>query len=233
MRNLRILLLCGLTLVASLQAAELEVQAVEGIRQAIAAYLKSIIRQYHQNFDIDVAPLDSRLRLPRCDQPLTVFLLREEIPAGAVSVGVECRGRHPWTIYAKANVRVFQQVAVLARPLPKGSVLDQDMVVLKSVDTAGLRQGYFSNIDQVLGQRLKSSLPEGAVLTPQLLETVKIVSKGDAVMIRVIEGSLDVRMGGHALMDGGLGQRIRVLNDRSQRVVEGTVQGPGDVRVAF
>lgn len=229
----KLTLLCGLTLVAALQAAEPEAQAVEGIRQAIAAQLKSIIRQYHQNFDIEVAPLDSRLRLPRCDRPLTVFLLREAIPTGAVSVGVECRGVHPWTIYAKANVRVFQQVVVLARPLPKGTVLEQDMVVLKSVDTAALRQGYFPSVDQVLGRRLTGSLPEGAILTPQLLATVKMVSKGDAVMIRVIAGALDVRMGGHALMDGGLGQRIQVLNDRSQRVVEGTVQGPGEVRVAF
>lgn len=233
MRNLRILLLCGLSLVAALHAAEPEVQVVEDIRQAVAAYLKSIIRQYHQNFDIEVAPLDSRLRLPRCDQRLTVFPLREAIPAGWISVGVECRGEHPWTIYVKANVRVLQQVAVLARPLPKGSVLDQGMVVLKSVDIAALRQGYFPSVDLVLGRRLKVSLPEGAVLTPQLLAGVKVVSKGDAVMIRVVEGGMDVRMGGHALMDGELGQRIRVRNDRSQRVVEGKVQGPGEVRVVF
>ncbi|GAB4365224.1 MAG: hypothetical protein Kow0060_22580 [Methylohalobius crimeensis] len=52
-------------------------------------------------------------------------------------------------------------------------------------------------------------------------------------MIRARGGGLDVRMGGHALMDGGLGERIRVRNDRSQRVVEGVVRGPNEVRVVF
>lgn len=233
MRNLRNLMFCALTLVAASHAAEPQVQALEGIRQAVVENLKSIFRQHYRNFDIEVAPLDPRLRLPRCDRPLTVSPLREAVPVGAVSVGVECRGGHPWTIYVKAHVRVFQQVAVLSRPLPKGTVLEPGMVALEPVDISRLRQGYFPDTDRVLGKRLKTSLPEGAVLTPQLLGGVKMVSKGDAVMIRVVEGALDVRMGGHALMDGGQGQRIRVLNDRSQRVVEGIVQGPGEVLVAF
>lgn len=233
MRNLKILSVCGLLLGLDLAAAAMEIQAIASIQQAIVARLESIVRQYHQNFDIQVAPLDPRLRLPRCDQPLAIFPLRGAAPIGAVSVGVECQGAHPWTIYAKANVRVFQQVAVLARPLPKGAVLDQGAVVLESVDTAALRQGYFTSLEQVLGRRLKNSLPKGSVLLPQHLATTKVVSKGDAVTIRVSEGVLDVRMGGHALMDGGLGQRIRVRNDRSQRVVEGVVQGPGEVQVAF
>ncbi len=231
MKSLKVL--CGLSVAMALQAAEPEIQTVESIRQAIGAHLESIVRQHHQNFDIEVPPLDSRLHLPRCDQPLAVFLLREAIPAGAVSVGVECRGGHPWTIYAKANIRVFQPVAILARPLPKDTVLDQGMVTLKLTDIAALRQGYFVDIDSVLGQRLKGSLPAGAVLTPHLLESVNLVSKGDAVVLRVSAGALDVRMGGHALMDGKLGQKILVRNDRSQKVVEGVVQGPGEVQVAF
>ncbi|MFN3919497.1 MAG: flagellar basal body P-ring formation chaperone FlgA [Methylohalobius sp.] len=233
MRNLKVLSVFGLLLGLDLAVAAMEIQAIESIQQAIVAHLESIVRQHHQNFDIKLAPLDSRLRLPRCNQPLAIFPLSEAAPIGAVSVKVECQGAHPWTIYAKANVRVFQQVAVLARALPKGAVLDQGAVVLESVDIATLRQGYFASLEQVLGRRLKNSLPKGSVLIPQHLATTKVISKGDAVTIRVSEGGLDVRMGGHALMDGGLGQRIRVRNDRSQRVVEGVVQGPGEVQVAF
>ncbi|GAB6067185.1 hypothetical protein JCM13664_05030 [Methylothermus subterraneus] len=177
--------------------------------------------------------MDPRLRLPPCDRPLTVVPLHAAVPIGATSVGVECRGGHPWTIYAKANVQVFERVAVLAQALPKGTVLTRDTVVLELVDTGKLQQGYFGNAEAVLGQRLKNSLPKGTVLTPRHLAPVKVVNKGDAVIIRVNTGALEVRMGGHALMDGGLGQRIRVVNDRSQRVVEGIVQGPGEVQVAF
>jgi flagella basal body P-ring formation protein FlgA len=230
MRHFKLLLFCGWMWGT---AWPVEEQTVANIRQAIAGELESIVRRHYQNFDIEVAPLDPRLRLPPCDQPLAVTPLGGEIPLGAVAVEVKCQGKHAWTIYARANVRTFQQVARLARPLPKGTVLDQDMVVLEAADTAALRQGYFTNLDAVWGRRLKTSLPKGAVLHPQHLETVKMINKGDAVTIRVNAGALDVRMGGHALMDGELGQKIKVLNDSSQKVVEGIVSGASEVLVVF
>ncbi|MBN2702415.1 MAG: flagellar basal body P-ring formation protein FlgA [Methylothermaceae bacterium] len=228
-----ILVVCLLSLAVSLKAEERNQQSLESIRQAVASHLESIIRQEHRDFDIKVNSLDPRLRLTHCDQPLAISLLRDKTPVGAVSVGVACRGSHPWTIYVRANVRLFQKVAVLARSLAKGTVLEEAMVILKRTDIADLRGGYFSTTESALGKRLTRSLPAGAVLTRRELTSLKIVHKGDAVMIRARGGGLDVRMGGHALMDGGLGERIRVRNDRSQRVVEGVVRGPNEVRVVF
>ncbi|MCX8048206.1 MAG: flagellar basal body P-ring formation chaperone FlgA [Methylohalobius sp.] len=226
-------LFCVLALAGAVARAEPELQTTAEIRQTVVEKLESILRQHYQNFDIEVAPLDSRLRLPKCQHPLKVLPMREAVPIGAIAVGVECQGAHPWAIYIKANVRVFQEVAVLTRPLSKGTVLDESAVALKAVDVSRLKQGYFSNLEPVLGKRLHTSLPQGAVLAPSLLASTKVVSKGDQVVIRAVAGALDVRMGGHALADGGLGQKIRVVNDRSQRVIEGTVQGPGEVWVVF
>ena len=44
-------------------------------------------------------------------------------------------------------------------------------------------------------------------------------------------GKMEVKMNGMALSDASLGQRIRVKNSSSKRVVEGVVDAPGIVRV--
>ncbi|HEB78679.1 MAG TPA: flagellar basal body P-ring formation protein FlgA [Methylothermaceae bacterium] len=209
------------------------IQSLDEIRKAVATELASRIRQDHQNYDISVAPLDPRLRLPYCDQPLHVALPHRRLQAGWLSVQVRCGGSHPWVIYVKAKVRIYRQVAVLTQDLAKGTLLQPGHLALRQRDLGDLRRGYFTALDEVVGRRLRRSLPQGYALNPQALTDNKIVHRGEAVVIRARIGALDVRMGGHALMDGSQGQRIRVRNDRSKRVVEGIVRKPGEVWVTF
>ncbi len=210
-----------------------ETQSLEQIRQAIEAYLVSILHQEYRDFDVAVASLDPRLKLPKCSKSLFIGTMRKDPPVGNVSLRVRCEGEHPWTIYAKAQVSLFKKVVVLTRPLPKGARLTADSVTLKRMDVAVLRQGYVDRPDQVVGRFLRRRLSPGQVLTPDLLAAAKVIRKGERVMIRALSRVLEVRMGGHALMDGEMGQRIRVRNDRSKRVVEAIVSGPGEVRVLF
>ena len=208
-------------------------QKLASIRNAVVDYLSSKIRHLYQDFDIDVSALDSRLKLPVCQRHLEVFPLRGTVKAGAHSVGVRCNGEHPWTIYTKAVIKAYRPVVVLNQALPRGAIIHKDAVALKRVDIGSLRQGYFSEPGQILGKQLKRSLPEGKVLNPAMLTSAKVISKGDKVVIRASSPVLEVRMGGHALMAGAMGESIRVRNDRSNRIIEAIVQGPGQVMVPF
>jgi len=210
-----------------------ESQPLEQIREAVGAYLVSILHRDYRDFDVKVAALDPRLRLPKCSKPLAVAAMRKNPPVGNVSLRVRCEGEHPWTIYAKARVSLFKQVLVMARPLPKGARLTADAVTLKRVDVSALRRGYVERAEGIVGRYLRRRLAQGDVLTPDLLAAAKVIRKGESVTIRAVSQVLEVRMGGHALMDGEMGQRIRVRNDRSNRVVEAVVSGPGEVRVLF
>lgn len=213
--------------------AEAETQSLAEIQQTIRTYLVSILQREYRDFDVAVAPLDPRLKLPRCSKALSVSQMRKTVLLGDVSLKVRCEGEHSWTIYAKAHVSLFRKVVVLAHPLPKGARLTPDVVTLKRFDVSALRQGYIERPETVIGRLLKRRVAEGYVLTPNLLMADKVIHKGDAVMIRALAGALDVRMGGHALMDGEMGQKIRVLNDRTRRVIEAVVHGPSEVRVLF
>jgi len=220
-----------LTIVTSTALAG--VQSMEEVQKAISSYLVSNLQRQYRDFDVRVASLDSRLQLPECSNALSVTTMRDKMPVGDLALRVRCQGEHPWTIYARAHVSLFKRVLVANRPLTKGTRLTSGVVALKRRDIATLRQGYIETPELVVGRYLKRSIPAGHVLTPALLAAAKVIRKGEAVVIRAQARGLDVRMGGHALMDGEQGQRIRVINDRSRRVVEAIVHGPGEVHVFF
>jgi flagella basal body P-ring formation protein FlgA len=64
-----------------------------------------------------------------------------------------------------------------------------------------------------------------------MLKQAKRVKRGNQVEIIAISQGLQVRMMGKALADGGLGDRIKVKNLNSGRVITGTVAGTGLIHV--
>jgi flagella basal body P-ring formation protein FlgA len=84
-----------------------------------------------------------------------------------------------------------------------------------------------------VGMRLKRSLPMGAVLTPAYLESPMLVRRGDQVVIRADLPGMDVRASGTALGSAAAGERLRVRNESSGRIVEAIVTARGEVRTAM
>ena len=64
----------------------------------------------------------------------------------------------------------------------------------------------------------------GYALSDRNLKPPVIVKRGQQVTLLARTSSYEVRMNGKAMMDGVAGQRIRVRNDRSERIVEGVVK---------
>ena len=100
-------------------------------------------------------------------------------------------------------------------------------------DISDLRQGFILSPDNVVGQQLRYSLAMGTALTPRSLKQQKIVQRGEQVILVAQAGSMEVRMNGMAMEDAILGDKIKVKNSSSNRVVEGVVQAPGVVQVTM
>ncbi|AXM98527.1 flagellar basal body P-ring formation chaperone FlgA [Pseudomonas plecoglossicida] len=184
-------------------------------------------------YEIQVSPLDPRLRMPLCSQQLDASLESPSQPLGRVTVRARCDGSAPWTLFVPATVRLFRDVVVVTRPLRRDNVIGENDVAMRERDVGTLTQGFLSELDQAVGMKMVRSTVIDQVLTPQHLEQAEVVRKGDHVVITARSGSLSVRMPGEALAKGGQGEQIRVRNLNSQRVVKARVIGPGQVEVAM
>jgi flagella basal body P-ring formation protein FlgA len=201
------------------------------LEQAVSAYLEhSEIQARHE---IEVRQLDPRLRLPVCDQDLSVTLESPAQPVGRVTLKLRCTGSNPWSIFVPAQVHIYRQVLVASRPLKRTSVLSETDLKLTERDIGLLNRGYLTNIEQAAGKKLTRQLLTDQVLVPAYLQQAEVISKGDHVVITARSGGISVRMSGEALGHGGLGEQISVRNLGSGRAIKARVTGPGQVEAAM
>ncbi|SEM38516.1 flagella basal body P-ring formation protein FlgA [Pseudomonas sp. ok272] len=189
--------------------------------------------QTEGRYEIEVNKLDPRLRLPACDKELTATLESPAKPIGRVTVKVRCDGASPWTVFVPAQVRLFRDVVTTTRPLKRAGIIEPGDVAMRERDISLINQGYMTDVDQAIGQKLVRPMVNDQVITLVHLEQAEVVRKGDQVVITARSGTLSVRMPGEALTNGGMNEQIRVKNLNSQRVIKAQVTAPGQVEVAM
>lgn len=183
--------------------------------------------------EIKMGRLDSRLRLVQCEHTLETFLPVGGRTLGNTTVGVRCGHPKPWTLYVPVTVNVYKQVVVATDALPRGTVLGKDHVKTAKRNLAKLPQGYFVDPQNLLGMKLKRNVSGGLPLVPTMVEAPRIVKRGQRVTLIAIVSGIQVSMPGKAMANGSAGERIRVKNLSSKRIVEGVVSGSGEVRVGI
>lgn len=203
----------------------------EFLEQSVTDYLQR--SQIEGRHEVDVNRLDPRLRLAQCDVPLSTRLESPTQPVGRTTVRVSCEGSSPWSVFVPAQVHLYREVVVASRPLKRESVLEPEDVSLAERDVGLLNQGYLTQLDQALGNKLTRGTQPHQVITPNQISLAEIVRKGDQVVISAKNAAINVRMPGEALDDGALGTQIRVKNIRSGRTIKARVVGAGHVEVAM
>lgn len=219
------------------QAHAADLTLPEELIGATEGFLEFMVEDYLQRseitarHEIQVNPLDPRLRLAACDSDLTQSLESPAQPVGRVTVRVSCEGSTPWTVFVPAQVRIFRPVVVVKTALRRDSIIGAGDVALVEQDVSLLNRGYVTEVEQVIGRKLTRATRADQVLTPAMLQLAEAVRRGDQVVISARSGGINVRMQGEALSGGTLGQQISVRNLTSQRVIRARVAGPGQVEV--
>ncbi len=219
------------------QAHAADLTLPEELIGATEGFLEFMVEDYlerseiNARHEIQVNPLDPRLRLAACDSDLTQSLESPAQPVGRVTVRVSCEGSTPWTVFVPAQVRIFRPVVVVRTALRRDSIIGAGDVALVEQDVSLLNRGYVTEVEQVIGRKLTRATRTDQVLTPSMLQLAEAVRRGDQVVISARSGGINVRMQGEALSGGTLGQQISVRNLTSQRVIRARVAGPGQVEV--
>lgn len=198
-----------------------------------AAYLHAIseAQSRFSNPQVSISSLDKRLRLQACQSALDTFANHEQLRSGQLTIGVRCHAPVSWTVYVSAQVKVMQDVVVTRRALSADHILSKDDIKLAPRDIASLRKGYLTDAGALIGQQLKSPLPMGGIVQINQFKAQMLVHRGDLVTLVASVGNMEVRVRGEALANAGLGQRVKVKNSNSERVVEGIVDAAGVVRI--
>ena len=176
--------------------------------------------------DVQVAPLDARIRLESCATP--IITPRGNRRYGRIPVAVSC-SKPQWNVFMTATVRVQKEVVVAKAPLARGKLLSATDLTTRMTDLSDLRQQYYEDASHISGMQLKRPLQAGSVLYGSMVKVPIAVRRGDKVVIVASRGSVNISVPGESLENGMPGEQIRVRNQQSQKVVHAWVKRAGVV----
>jgi flagellar basal body P-ring formation protein FlgA len=211
-------------------AAQQKFQSIASIKAAVGQFIQ---HEFHHptDYQYNISELDSRLKLPLCEQQLSIHSQAGHLRAGRNSIGIKCVGDKKWTIYTSAMIKAFQNVLVLTQPVRRGEVITSHHISLQKINLTKLRRGFWIDPSKVINKMARRHLAAGTVINSNLISEPHLVKKGEKVTIQAASPRFHIRMSGVALMDGIKGQRIKVKNIKSKRVVQATVRQAGEVYV--
>lgn len=180
--------------------------------------------------EIKVNNLDSRLRLAKCDQDLSLILKDPSKSGGNVNVEVSCKGGTQWTILVPALARVHRPVAIANRNLARGEVITENDLATEVKDVSNFRMGFALTPDALIGKETKFAINKGEAFRNSALAAPLVIRRGDTVSMESTVGDISVRTNGTAISDGRIGQQIRVKNLQSARVINVRVVASGKVQ---
>jgi flagellar basal body P-ring formation protein FlgA len=208
--------------------AEQKFQSLDSIYE----FVKDTVAQNidADDYEISVLPLDSLLKLPECPKPLEAST-PGLIKAGRTTIGVHCNTENRWSISTSALIKVYENVVVLTRPVQRGEIINRQNITIKRRDISSLRGDFINRVEQIENKQAAQYIPAGVILGSRNIIEPRLVKRGDKIIISALQPGFTIRMNGIAMMDGTKGQLIRIKNEKSGRIISGTVIEPGMVSV--
>src|SRR5690606_29040280 len=109
---------------------------------------------------------------------------------------------------------------------------DASMLAAEERNLGELRELFFTDLDDVVGQQARRHLAPGEVVLASQLARPIAVERGSKVQIVARRGAVEITSAGEALSAGEVGSQVRVRNQSSGRIVHAWVTGPGRVSTA-
>lgn len=154
----------------------------------------------------------------------------------ALRVVVQASGQRTLDVPVQLDVRHFEDVVVTTRPVARGQVFSAADLKIGRQDVTFL-SGYYTSLDQLVGQQAKRVLPESQLLRAVDFEPVSrvagppLVKRRDRVKASARSGVLLVTIVGEAQQDGRVGELIKIKNVDSNTFIYGRVVSATEVEI--
>ena len=219
------------TLLPVLPAQSQTYENLAELRKKVEHYLLNQFQSPdNERLEIKMGHWDRRLQIAACQQEITFKLQDTAAPGGNLTVNCQCNSAG-WSVNLPAQVDIYRPVAVAKENIARGNLITASLLTYETRNISQLSEQSFTDITPALGKAAKRLITKGDVIRSSLLDQPRQVTRGEMVIITATTGSIRVVMQGTALSDGKLGQRIRVKNSQSERIISAKVVGPAEVEI--
>ncbi len=129
------------------------------------------------------------------------------------------------------NIEEVRLMPMFNRVIAPGEVITAADLEWKKFPVRRLIRGAVVSSSQLIGKTVKRPSPAGKILREADVSMPVMVSKGSIAFITYKSGRLTLTMQGRALEDGGSGDTIRLMNQKSKKTVYAKVVGENQVEI--
>lgn len=147
---------------------------------------------------------------------------------GAIRALVASNGR---LIELGGKAEIAVDVPVPSRRVNAGEVLAQSDIAFIPMPIERIADGVLTDGAALVGMEARRQLTAGRLIHRGSVGAPLVVQRNKPVVVRFVDGALQLEARGRALQDGGVGDLVKVMNVASSAVVTGTVTGPNAVQV--
>jgi flagella basal body P-ring formation protein FlgA len=165
--------------------------------------------------NLTIKPLTQR-------EPLGLFTVLAELERNGVVVD---RGQ------VRLRVRKYADVLVTVDRLAREDLITSENVRLERMEVTSLQERPLNTLEEVDGFRMKRNLSKGKILTSGAVEPIPDIDVGEEVTIVYNDGLCTITAPGRSMQSGSRGDRIRVRNNSSGKVIMANVVEHGSVSV--
>ena len=133
--------------------------------------------------------------------------------------------------WVKAEVRVYDQVVVAARPIGRQESLSAKDLRLERREITNRTAQIFTRLADVVGKQSTRSIQSDDVITANAIERPTLLKRGSPITLVFDSGSLRVETQGVAEEGGKMGDLIQVKNSTSGKMLRGVVLDERNVKV--
>lgn len=199
-------------------------QSHEDIIKAASDFVSFSMGDNKDNIKVSFKSLDRRLQLSKCADPLIAFWPPGAKIAGHTTVGIRCNDNNkPWKIFITASIKQFAEVWVTKASVARGTLISKENSILDWREISHVNTQYYSHEQSPVGLIAKRPLRMGDILNTQALEKPLAVKRGDKVIVIARKNGLEIRATATALSSAAEGDRLKVRNISSDKVMEGTL----------
>ena len=134
------------------------------------------------------------------------------------------------TFVEGAPKNTVDKYLAMARSVQKGRILSYDDVVLKVAMTKN-RTGYFANVSDVVGRKVRKKMSVNQMILSRHLEIDWDIRKGQKIIIQSTVGPVVVVSSGISTGNAQVGELLKVQNHHSGKLVEGVVVSRKKIKV--
>lgn len=198
-------------------------QVEEGAKQYLITQLADNTQD--TSIDVSIVKIDDRINIPDCPTGFEYNASQEALSQSYISVRVSCRNNE-WYLFTSGQVTRTKEIVVTQGAISPGTVLTSSNLSLAKVDVRRLRHTAFTELEALIGARIKRRVTDGQAIQSNML---CFVCKGDRITITAEVAGMEVKTAGIAQQDGVVGDNIKVINASSQKAVIARVASPEEV----